>query len=84
MHALSVRLSSKRLYIADLAGRLEAMESGRTAMKNANAQRQIAYRAIERRLNPASWSRRAGNRMISPMTRPTARRAGAGSMTRRW
>jgi hypothetical protein len=47
MHALSVRLSSKRLYIADLAGRLEAMESGRTAM---NA---LAYRLYARRMQAA-------------------------------
>ena len=32
MHALSVRLSGKRLFIADLAGRLEAMENGDTPM----------------------------------------------------
>jgi hypothetical protein len=32
MHALSVRLSGKRLYIADLAGRLEAMENGGAPM----------------------------------------------------
>ena len=47
MHALSVRLSSKRLYIADLAGRLEAMESGRTSM---NA---LAYRLYARRMQAA-------------------------------
>ena len=47
MHASSVRLSSKRLYIADLARRLESMENGRTAM---NA---IAYRLYARRLNDA-------------------------------
>jgi hypothetical protein len=29
MHELSVRLSSKRLYIADLAAKLESMETGR-------------------------------------------------------
>lgn len=47
MHASSVRLSSKRLYIADLAARLEAMESGRMAMSP------IAYRLFARRLNAA-------------------------------
>jgi hypothetical protein len=44
MHALSIRLSGKRLYIADLAARLEAMESGRTTM---NA---LAYRLYARRM----------------------------------
>jgi hypothetical protein len=44
MHALSARLTSKRLYIADVAARLEAMESGKTAM---NA---VAYRLYARRL----------------------------------
>jgi hypothetical protein len=44
MHAQSARLESKRLYIADLAARLEAMESGKTAM---NA---VAYRLYARRL----------------------------------
>jgi hypothetical protein len=47
MHALSVRLSGKRLYIADLAARLEAMESGRTAM---NA---LACRLYARRMKAA-------------------------------
>ena len=47
MHALSVRLSGKRLYIADLAGRLEAMENGDTAM---NA---LAYRLYARRMATA-------------------------------
>lgn len=45
MHALSARLTSKRLYIADLAARLDAMESGKTAM---NA---VAYRLYARRLS---------------------------------
>ena len=44
MHALSARLTSKRLYIADLAERLDAMESRGTAM---NA---VAYRLYARRL----------------------------------
>ena len=44
MHALSARLTSKRLYIADLATRLDAMESGKAAM---NA---VAYRLYARRL----------------------------------
>jgi hypothetical protein len=44
MTALSPRLTSKRLYIADLAARLDAMESGRTPM---NA---VAYRLYARRL----------------------------------
>jgi hypothetical protein len=47
MHALSVRLSGKRLYIADLAGRLEAMEDGATAM---NA---LAYRLFAKRMAAA-------------------------------
>jgi uncharacterized lipoprotein len=47
MHASSVRLSSKRLYIADLAERLEAMESGKTAMSA------LAYRLYARRMNQA-------------------------------
>ena len=47
MHALSVRLSGKRLYIADLAGRLEAMESGDAPM---NA---LAYRLYARRMATA-------------------------------
>ena len=44
MPALSTRLTSKRLYIADLAARLDAMETGRTPM---NA---VAYRLYARRL----------------------------------
>lgn len=44
MPALSPRLTSKRLYIADLAARLDAMESGGTPM---NA---VAYRLYARRL----------------------------------
>ncbi|MEO8312963.1 MAG: hypothetical protein ABI520_17465 [Caldimonas sp.] len=47
MHALSVRLSGKRLYIADLAARLEAMENGRVAM---NA---LAYRLYAKRMATA-------------------------------
>jgi hypothetical protein len=47
MHALSVRLSSKRLYIADLAARLEGMEDGRIPM---NA---LAYRLYARRMKAA-------------------------------
>ncbi len=47
MHALSVYLSSKRLYIADLAARIEAMESGHAAM---NA---LAYRLYARRMRAA-------------------------------
>jgi hypothetical protein len=47
MHALSVRLSGKRLYIADLAGRLEAMETGATPV---NA---LAYRLYARRMATA-------------------------------
>ena len=47
MHALSVRLSGKRLYIADLATRIEAMESGRAAMNP------IAYRLYVRRMQSA-------------------------------
>jgi hypothetical protein len=47
MHDLSVRLSGKRLYIAHLATRLEAMERGRTPM---NA---IAYRLYARRMKTA-------------------------------
>jgi len=47
MHALSVRLSGKRLYIADLAGRLEAMEAGAAPM---NA---LAYRLYARRMASA-------------------------------
>jgi len=47
MHALSVRLSGKRLYIADLARRLEAMEDGATPM---NA---LAYRLYAKRMAAA-------------------------------
>ena len=47
MQALSVRLTSKRLYIADLAGRLEAMESGKAAMSA------VAYRLYARRMKAA-------------------------------
>lgn len=47
MNALSVKLSGKRLYIADLGVRLELMESGRTPM---NA---IAYRLYARRMATA-------------------------------
>ena len=47
MHALSVRLTSKRLYIADLAERLEAMESGKIAMSA------VAYRLFARRMKTA-------------------------------
>ena len=47
MHALSVRLSGKRLYIADLAARLEAMEDGGAPM---NA---LAYRLYARRMATA-------------------------------
>ena len=47
MHATSVRLANKRLYIADLAERLESMESGRTAMSA------TAYRLFARRMNEA-------------------------------
>ena len=54
MHALAVRLSSKRLYIADLAARMEAMESGRIAM---NA---LAYRLYARRMAAAMVGYPAG------------------------
>jgi hypothetical protein len=47
MQALSVRLTSKRLYIADLAGRLEAMESGKVATSA------VAYRLYARRMKAA-------------------------------
>ena len=47
MHELSVRLASKRLYIADLAAKLEAMETGQVAM---NA---VAYRLYARRMKAA-------------------------------
>ena len=44
MAALSTRLTSKRLYIADLAARLDAMENGKTPMDA------VAYRLYARRL----------------------------------
>src|SRR6185295_6828491 len=44
MPALSTRLTSKRLYIADLAARLDALENGRTPMDA------VAYRLYARRL----------------------------------
>ena len=47
MHELSVRLSGKRLYIADLAAKLESMENGQAAM---NA---VAYRLYARRMKTA-------------------------------
>ena len=47
MPAPSVRLSGKRLYIADLAARLEAMEDGGAPM---NA---LAYRLYARRMATA-------------------------------
>jgi hypothetical protein len=47
MHALSVQLSSKRLYIADLAMRLEAMENGATRISAP------AYRLFSRRMKAA-------------------------------
>jgi hypothetical protein len=47
MHALAVRLASKRLYIADLAGRLEAMECGKVPMSA------VAYRLYARRMQAA-------------------------------
>jgi hypothetical protein len=47
MHALSIRLSGKRLYIADLARRLEAMESGAMPMSP------VAYRLFARRMHAA-------------------------------
>ena len=47
MHELSVRLSSKRLYIADLAERIESMETGQVEM---NA---MAYRLHARRMKAA-------------------------------
>ena len=47
MHALSVQLSSKRLYIADLAMRLEAMENGKTRISA------TAYRLFTRRMKAA-------------------------------
>ena len=54
MHAMSVRLSSKRLYIADLAMRLEAMESGKTRISAA------AYRLYARRMKAAMAGYPAG------------------------
>jgi hypothetical protein len=54
MHALSTRLTSKRLYIADLAARLEAMESGKQAMSA------VAYRLFARRLHSAVAAYPAG------------------------
>ena len=54
MHALSPRLSSKRLYIADLAARLESMENGRTAMSAAG------YRLFARRMKTAMVGYPAG------------------------
>ena len=47
MHALSLRLSGKRLYIADLARRLEAMEQGAVPMNP------VAYRLFARRMQTA-------------------------------
>jgi len=47
MSELSARLSGKRLYIADLAARIEAMESGGAPM---NA---LAYRLYARRMAAA-------------------------------
>ncbi len=47
MHAPSVQLSSKRLYIADLAQRLEAMESGTIRISAP------AYRLFTRRMKTA-------------------------------
>ena len=47
MHALSLRLSGKRMYIAHLAARLESMESGRTAMDA------VAYRLFAKRMKVA-------------------------------
>jgi hypothetical protein len=47
MPALSARLSGKRLYIADLAARLEAMEDGGAPM---NA---LAYRLYAKRMTTA-------------------------------
>jgi len=44
MHALSARLTSKRLYIADVAARLDAMDSGKAPMDA------VAYRLYARRL----------------------------------
>ena len=47
MQALSIRLTSKRLYIADLAARIESIEDGRTAMSA------TAYRLFVRRMKAA-------------------------------
>lgn len=47
MHVLLVRLGNRRLYIADLAERLESMESGLIAMHA------VAYRLFARRLTAA-------------------------------
>ena len=47
MQALSVRLTSKRLYIADLAARIERIENGRTPMSA------TAYRLYVRRMKTA-------------------------------
>lgn len=47
VHILLVRLGNRRLYIADLAERLESMDSGRIEM---NA---VAYRLFARRLAAA-------------------------------
>ena len=47
MERLSDRFWSKRLYIADLAGRLEAMETGALALDP------VAYRLVARRLKAA-------------------------------
>ena len=47
MQALSARLTSKRLYIADLAARIESIENGRTPMSA------TAYRLYARRMKAA-------------------------------
>jgi len=47
MHAQSAHLSGKRLYIAHLATRLDAMEKGRTPMHP------VAYRLYARRMKSA-------------------------------
>ncbi|MGZ8259954.1 MAG: hypothetical protein ACXWUL_05315 [Caldimonas sp.] len=47
MQALTAQLASKRLYIADLAARLEAMESGKTTLSP------TAYRLYARRMKTA-------------------------------
>lgn len=54
MHALSARLTSKRLYIEDLAARLDAMERGKQAMSA------VAYRLFARRLHSAVAAYPAG------------------------